>query len=303
MEYKDYYKILGVEKTADQKEIKQAFRKLAKKYHPDLHPEDKEAEQRFKDVNEAYEVLGDEQKRKQYDQFGAQGNFYGGQNFNPSDFGFGGAAGGDASGFSDFFDLIFGGSGGSGGFSGFGGNGGKTIFSNFGRGGRAQQPQRAQYTTEMTISLDEAFKGIERDLHVNVGGQNVKLPVKVPAGILPGKIIKMKGDRHGLSGDVLIKILIQKGDKELDGTNIIQKVKVLPWEAWFGDKVTVPTLQGKIKVSVPANTESGKRIRVRGKGYKDMKGNQGDLYLEFVIDNPKTLTKEQEKIYQTLKDM
>ncbi len=300
MEYKDYYKILGVDKNADAKEIKSAFRKLAKQYHPDLHPDDALAADRFKEVNEAYEVLGDEEKRKQYDMFGAQGNFSGGQNFNPRDFGFGGyTQSGDASGFSDFFDLIFGSSGGKkGGFSGFGDA--SSVFGNFGK--KRSQP-RGQYRLEMTITLEEAFKGVQRDLHVSLNGQNITLPVKVPAGILPGKSVKMNGEPYGIAGDIIIRIQIQTGTYEFNGVDLIQKVKVLPWEAWFGDKVTVQTLHGKIKVTVPKNTRTGARIRIANKGYTDMKGNQGDLFLEFVIDNPTTLTKEQEKVYETLKEM
>lgn len=299
MEYKDYYKILEVDKKASQDEIKKSYRRLAKKHHPDMNKGDEASQEKFKDINEAYEVLGDSEKRKKYDTFGSQGGFNGGQNFNPQDFGFGGyTQAGDAGGFSDFFNMIF---GGQGGFSGFGkgdGGAGGNVFSGFGRG--AKSKPRQQYTTEMTITLKEAFAGLQRTLRLGINGQNVDLPVKVPAGIQPGKKIKMRGEPYGLDGDIFIKINLAVSDQVLDGLDITQEVTVTPWEAWFGTKRTIDTLHGRLKVNVPKEVRSGQKIRLGGKGFKDMKGKTGDLYLRFVLDNPTTLSEEQEEVYRSL---
>src|SRR5699024_9468689 len=216
MEYKDYYKILGVDKKATKGEIKKAYRKLAKKYHPDMNPDDTTAANKFKKVTEAYEVLSDDDKRKQYDTFGSTGNFSAGQNFDPSqygldlNFGAGGysytsTGGGGFSdfwivggGLSDFFNMFFGGGGGAsqqtsgfGGFSGFSGFGNK----------RAKQPKN-KYESEMSISLEEAYNGTKRSLNLNIGGATKNITVKVPKGITPGKKIRVKGDKYGLDGDI-----------------------------------------------------------------------------------------------------
>ncbi len=298
MEYKDYYQILEVDKKATKDEIKKSYRKLAKKYHPDLNKGDETSQEKFKDINEAYEVLGDDEKRKQYDMFGSQGGFRGGQNFNPQDFGFGGyQQAGDAGGFSDFFNMIF---GGQGGFSGFGkSDGGSSVFSNFGRPNR--QKARQQYSTEITITLKEAFEGTERKLRLGINGQNVDVPVKVPKGIQPGKKIKLRGEPHGFEGaDIFVKINLAMSDQTLDGLDITQELSLYPWEAWFGTKKTVDTLHGRLKVNVPKEVKNGQKIRLAGKGFRDMKGNTGDLYLRFVLDNPTHLTKEQEEAYRSL---
>lgn len=301
MEYKDYYKILEVDKSATKDEIKRSFRKLAKKYHPDMNRGDAASQDKFKDINEAYEVLGDDEKRKKYDMIGAQG-YRGGQPFDPSDFGYGTYTytGSDAGGFSDFFNSIFGG----GGFGGFGnaqegGAAGSSVFSGFGRGAK-RQPPRQQYTTEISLSLQDAFNGTQKNLLLNINGKNVDVPVKVPKGILPGKKIKMRGEPYGLDGDIYVKINIIDTRNTIDGLNITTKLELTPWEAWFGTKKTVDTLHGKLKVNIPKKAQTGQRVRLPNKGFRDMKENLGDLYLEFVINNPDTLTKEQEEVYRTL---
>lgn len=301
MEYKDYYKILEVDKSATKDEIKRSFRKLAKKYHPDMNQGDAASQDKFKDINEAYEVLGDDEKRKKYDMIGAQG-YRGGQPFDPSDFGYGTYTytGSDAGGFSDFFNSIFGG----GGFGGFGnaqegGAAGSSVFSGFGRGAK-RQPPRQQYTTEISLSLQDAFYGTQKNLLLNINGKNVDVPVKVPKGILPGKKIKMRGEPYGLDGDIYVKINIIDTRNTIDGLHITTKLELTPWEAWFGTKKTVDTLHGKLKVNIPKKAQTGQRVRLPNKGFRDMKENLGDLYLEFVINNPDTLTKEQEEVYRTL---
>ena len=302
MEYKDYYKILGVEKSSTQNEIKSKYRKLAKKYHPDLNPDDEKAQEKFKEINEAYEVLGDADKKKQYDQFGSGYNFNNGQNFDPSQHGFGGysytgSSGGD---FSDFFKMFFGGSGRSNSRSA-----GFDIGDLFGGGGRkGSQRQSPSYESELDITLEEGYKGTTKNITLNIGGENKSLSVNVPKGILPGKKLKVKGEKWGINGDILFKInFIEDRGNTLDGLDITTKLDLLPWEAVLGDKVTVSTLDGKIKINIPKLISSGKKIRIPKKGYKDMKGNQGDLFIEINIVMPEKLTKEEIKLYKELKEL
>lgn len=305
MEYKDYYKILGVEKTATDEEIKKAYRVLAKKYHPDLNAGDDEAAEKFKEINEANEVLSDAEKRQQYDTFGSNYDFSQGQNFDPnqydfdfSDFGFGGghsytytSGGGSGEGFSDFFNTFFGGGRGS-------RNSRSSGFSGFNTGNNPRQ----KYSSEISISLQEAFDGGTRDLNLNINGENKEIPLKIPAGILPGKKIKIRGNKFGLDGDLYIKINVIDGKNILEGLDIIKTINIYPWEAALGAQKIVETLEGRIKVKIPKGIQSGKRIRIPKKGFKDMKKNRGDLYLEMSINNPENLTKEQEELYEKLQE-
>ncbi len=328
MEYKDYYKTLGVEKSASQADIKKAYRKLAKKHHPDLHPDDKDAQEKFKEINEAYEVLGDEDKRKKYDNFGSAYNFQGGQNFNPEDFGFSGFTGNGggtytyttnagAGDFSDFFDMIFGGSGSGRGshFGGFGNFGSyEDIFSGqgsrsgrtgsgFGAGpaqGRAKS-QAMKYRGEIDLSLREAFKGGDRDMAFSINGQSKNIKVKWPGGIRQGQSIKISGKKADLDGDLYLKVKVRDWDK-LDGLDISQNLEIYPWQAYFGCEKTVNTLEGKIKVKIPEHSQTGRKIRVRSRGYTDRKGKRGDLFLEVVIVNPESMSPEREDLYRKLQE-
>lgn len=303
MEYKDYYKTLGVSKDASQDEIKKAFRKAAKKYHPDLHPDDKDAQDKFKESNEAYEVLGDEKKRKQYDTFGSTGGFQGGQNFDPSQYGYGGGGGSytytsSDDGFSDFFNTVFGGGGGA--SSGFNIN---DLFGGGRKTSRRAKTQRQSYDSELNLTIEDAYKGLEKDISLSLNGEVKTIKIKVPAGIIPGKRLKVKGEKWGIDGDILFKInFIQEDGLELDELDLISKVDVLPWDAALGTKQVIDTLDGKIKVNIPEGIEGGKRIKIPKKGYKNMKGNRGDLYLRINIVNPKTLSKAQRRLYEKLKD-
>lgn len=221
MEYKDYYKILEVEKTASQDEIKKSYRKLAKKYHPDLNKDNPQGQEKFKEINEAYEVLGDEEKRKQYDTFGSNYNFSGGQNFDPSQYGFGSYQySGDFSdlgGFSDFFNAFF--------------SGGQ------GRSTGDFRSRRQSYESELRLTIGEIYKGTEKSINLNIGGENKSIRVKVPSGILAGKKIKVKGEKWGILGDILFKIiLVEEKNIRLEGLDIVKKVEIYPWE---GDRKSV----------------------------------------------------------------
>lgn len=297
MQYKDYYKILGVEKTASTNEIKSKYRKLAKKYHPDLNPNDDQAQEKFKEISEAYEVLSDEKKRKKYDTFGSGYNFQGGQDFNPNDFGYTYTTSsmGD---FSDFFETIFG-----------GGSGRKTttrssfsfddLFSP-----RSKKKARPQYNSSLNISLKEAYEGVNKTVRVSFNGQSVSMDVKVPKGITPGKKLRVKGEKWGLDGDVLFEININNSEREyLEDNNIIYQAEISPWDAYFGGEVLISPLTGKLKIKIPEKTESGQRLKIKGRGFENLKGSKGDLLVEFQIKNPKTLTKDQEDLYRKLKDL
>ncbi len=311
MEYRDYYKTLGVDKEASADEIKKAYRQLAKQYHPDLHPDDQEAQEKFKQINEAYEVLGDAEKRKKYDTFGSNYNFSGGQNFDPRDFGFGGSgsrtytySSGNAGGFSDFFNLFFGGNGAGSGAQGFDfgglfrdGASGRpgTAYS----GGQSRSRAADRYETTMELSLEEAFHGGKRVLNLSMNGQNHEVTVQWPAGIRDGKKIRVKGDKFGLDGNLLVHIHLNT-DVTFEGNHLIQPVFVYPWEAYFGTKKTVSTLDGKLNVRIPARVGSGTRVRIPRHGFVDREGTRGDLFLSVQLKNPDTLSREQENLYKKL---
>lgn len=330
MEYKDYYKVLGVEKKATQDEIKKAYRKLARKFHPDANPNDKAAEEKFKEIGEAYEVLKDPDKRSKYDQLGSNWKQYartGAQGW-PGASGTGQGysytySGGDfgfedlGSGFSDFFETFFG-RGGDERFSTIFGNVGGMGSSGTGRGtgtqgkqdskrsfwktagGTAQKGQDYQYN--LTITLREAFFGTQRAINLQKNGKIRTINVKVPKGIKDGGKIRVKGEggqgsRGGESGDLYLVVNISKHHlftrKEDD---LYCEIPVNLKEALFGAKIDVPTFEGKVSVTLPPNTQSGKTLRLKGKGMPKIKGTEsGDLYIKIKIVLPAHLTGEQKK--------
>ena len=272
MEYKDYYKILGVDKNATDAEIKKEYRKLAKKYHPDVNQNNEAASNKFKEINEAYEVLSDKEKRKQYDMFGSNYNFSGGDNFDPH--------------FS--------------GFSGFDGFTNSNAYSRNSYSGFGRQPQRQKYETSLNLSVKEAYSGIERVLYVNINNSPKKITVKIPRGITTGKKVKVNGDKYKLDGDIYVKINVINDEYRLEGLDLIKTVSLYPWEAYFGVTKVIETLNGNVRVKIPAKIESMKKIRISNKGYTDLKGRTGDLYLEIVINNPKNLSGEKLELYKKL---
>lgn len=266
MEYKDYYKILGVSRSATADEIKRAYRKLARQYHPDKN-KSAGAEDRFKEINEANEVLSDAEKRKAYDTLGA--NWKAGQQFTPPpgwDFsqagagGFGrgraraggsagaGGFGGGNAGFSDFFSQLFGGMG----AGGFGGGG----FEDY---AEAEAPATH---ARLTIALEDSYNGAQR--HINVGGRT--LNVRIPKGVGAGQTIRLAGQgSHG--GDLLLEIdFAPHAQFKLDGRDITTTVSIAPWEAALGGKVDVPTLGGTVELNLPANSRGGQKLRLKGRG-------------------------------------
>ncbi|GAA4494949.1 J domain-containing protein [Hymenobacter ginsengisoli] len=309
MDYKDYYKILGVEKTATTEQIKKAYRKLARQYHPDVNPNDATAEQKFKEINEANEVLSDAEKRQKYDQLGADyaryqqagaGRGQGAGGFDWSQYaqggggaagGFGGFGGGQFGGeeadFSDFFSSLFGGMGGAGG------------------GGRSTRPGAGQdYQAELELSLQEAYDGGPRTITVN--GKNLRITIQ--PGVADGQTIRLRdqggpGRNGGPNGSLLITFRILPDARYArTGDDLTQDVPVPLYRALLGGEQTVETLGGPVKIKLKPETANGSRLRLRGKGfpvYRE-KDQHGDLYLRLNVQLPTNLTEEERGLLQQL---
>ncbi len=326
LEYKDYYAILGVNKQATQEEIRKAYRKLAKQYHPDMNKGDKSSEAKFKDVGEAYEVLGDAEKRKKYDMFGNQTNFAGGSNFDPSQYGFGGgnpqyqyASGGDH---SDFFNMFFSGSGINFDeiFGGAARNGGRTsrvyegsdlndLFGGARASGRSQRSLDGRnIEAEIEITPEEGAAGAEKRISLQTDTGARTIDFKVPQGVKDGETIRLKGQGQagaagGKAGDLRMTVrLVPSARFAVEGNDLVTTADVFPWDAALGTKYTVDTLDGRIAVKIPSGVQSGSRIRVAGKGYPVRSGKRGDLFIKVRIVNPAHLTREQKGLYEKLKD-
>lgn len=323
VDYKDYYQILGVGKSASQDEIKKAYRKLARKYHPDVNKDDPKAEDRFKEVNEAHEVLGDPDKRQKYDQFGSQWQAYqqaGGQpgGFDWSQWGGGGnggnyrtvtpeemaemfggmggmGGGGSNSGFSSFFDTLFGGMG--------GGNGQRGGFGGFGGFGGAQQPTAMRQNSEhpIDITLQEAFNGTTRTLQFD-GGR--RIDAKIPRGVYTGAKVRLSGQGGG-GGDLYLVITVVDDSRyERDGDDLRMDLPVDLYTALLGGQVAVSALDKTVNLNIPAETQNGKIFRLRGLGMPNMRkpSERGDLYARVDVQLPQNLSDEQRSLFQTLRD-
>lgn len=302
---KDLYSILGISKTASKAEIKTAYHKLARKYHPDVNKDNPAAAERFKEISAAYDILGDEAKRKKYDNneidsdgkptgFGAGfgGGFGGGGNpFNGANgFHYTSSAGGR--GGADFdFSSIF----------------GEDIFSAFSgagaRGGRGRSRKGEDIAYTMKIDFLSAVKGSEQQ--VNIGGKNIN--VKVPAGTVDGQTLRLKGlgkpgHMGGASGDVLITLNVEKHPYfSLDGQNVVMDLPISLKEAILGAKIVVPTIDGKVAVSIPPYAGSGEKLRLKGKGLNNFKG-VGDQIMVLKIIPPREKNTELEKAVEKLPD-
>jgi len=311
----DYYQMLGVSRSATNDEIQKAYRKLAKKYHPDLNPDDKAAQKKFKEVQQAYDVLGDEKKRPLYDQFGPafeqiqQGGGPQWRGHVPPDveafdfgdvFGGRGRTGGGGSVPPELEDLLRQFTGGGGGFQ-FGGSGGGRR-----RGRRPAQPG-ADVQHDVEVPFRTAVTGGEVNLRLRrPSGKSETLSVKIPAGIDDGKTIRLRGQGEpstngGPAGDLLITIRAQPHSHfRRDGLDLIVRVPVTLAEAALGAKVDVPTPQGAITLKVPPGTSSGTRLRAKGQGVRKADGTTGDLYAEIAIVMPKQLDEESAELVRKL---
>jgi curved DNA-binding protein len=299
MATKDYYNILGVNKNASGEEIKRAFRKLAMKYHPDKNPNRKEAEERFKEINEAYAVLSDKEKRKQYDTYGAEG-FH--QRFTQEDI----FRGFD---FDEILSSFFGGrgkrefrSGGRGGFD-FGDLFGQTGYQNMGR--MSQKGEDILY--ELTISLEESVLGGEKKISYRKNGKIEEVSVKIPRGIPPGKKLRlagkgMEGRNGGSPGDLYLQINIKEHPLFIrEGDNLIVDKEINFSDAVMGTTVEVPTLDGKKIVKIPPGTQSHTKMRLKGLGIPHFQEEgRGDQYVKVIVRVPKRLTEKSRKLIEEL---
>ncbi|WP_338669959.1 DnaJ C-terminal domain-containing protein [Pseudodesulfovibrio methanolicus] len=318
MEYRDYYKLLGVSRSASKEEIGKAFKKLARKYHPDLNPNDKEAEDKFKEINEAYEVLKDEKKRKLYDQFGS--NWEHGQNFQPppgyenmhfSSGGGGGGGFGGGAGFSDFFETIFG--GGGGGFRG-GFQSGGFSQGDFG-GGYQRRPRRgADSEASYELTLEEAYRGGKKSITLQeqtAGPDGIPrmttktLEVTVPAGIKDGQKIRLAGQGNpglggGPKGDLYLKIRLMPHHMfKVSESDVVLDLPLSPWEAALGTTARIPTLDGAVEMKIPPGIGSGKKLRIKGRGL-GAGAKKGDQYVRIMIQVPERLSAEERDLFEQL---
>ncbi|EMI56553.1 DnaJ C-terminal domain-containing protein [Rhodopirellula sallentina] len=300
----DLYQTLGVSRDADKSDLQKAYRKLARKYHPDMNPDDKAAQEKFKRVQEAYEVLGDEQKRAAYDRYGPdfekiRGGYQpgaagagGGPTFDGLDMeeifraagkGGGGGGGGFENGFNDFFEQILGGG------AGFGGRGGA-------RRAQPAPPQRGSNVRyELSIPFEKAVLGGKAEFYPTGTGKNEKLSVTIPAGIEDGAKIRLREQGQqipgGTPGDLILTIKIDPHPYfERKGKNLELELPITIGEAASGAKVDVPTPKGTVTLSIPPRSRSGKRLRLKGQGVQSAKGDPGDLIVELLIQLPDTIS-------------
>jgi len=334
MDFKDYYSTLGVAKTATEKEIKQAYRKLARKHHPDVNPNDKSAESRFKELNEAYEVLGDPAKRKKYDELGANwqayeragapgGGPFGG--FDPSQFGgggwninFGQGAGsgggggyrtmtpdemremfGDGNPFSDFFQTFFGGA-----------SQGAADAQRRGRGAKARSARAGRDVEhELELGLEDAFHGTTQRLTLKHDGHSRTVDVRIPPGVGDGSRVRVSGEgEHGTggaqSGDLYLRIKLTPHDKfERKGKDLYVRVPIPLTTAVLGGEAEVHTLAGKpLRLKIPPTTQNQQVFRLKGHGMPAVgkSSEQGDLYATIDVQLPKQLTPEQKRHFEEL---
>ena len=319
MEYKDYYKILDVDRKASADEIQKAYKKLARKYHPDLNPGDSSAEEKFKDIGEAYEVLKDPQKRAQYDALGS--SWRNGQQFTPPPGwgGFGGAGGqnihfnvGGMGDMSDFFQALFGGMGGAGGFaSNMGGAGGfsPNMGGGFGSAGFGSAGARRTRTSrsssaaeapivDLNLTVADLLDENPKEITITQNAQSRLLKVKIPKGAKNQTVFKLKGQSAD-GGDLRFRVNIADGECRTDGFDIIQKLKVTPWEAALGAQIECQTIVGHVKLTVPPCVQSGQKLRLPGKGLYNKQG-RGDLFMEIQICVPKPLSDSEKSLFEQL---
>ena len=327
MDFKDYYAILGVPKTASDKEIKQAYRKLARKHHPDVNPNDKGAETKFKEINEANEVLGDPEKRRKYDELGAnwrqyeqaqqQGQPYpGGSPFGGGFGGEGGAwninmggpggartmsedemrdifAGGGDDPFSDFFRTFFGGAGGD--------------ARGRGRASRSQKGRDVESEAELT--LEEAYHGAMRRISITLGGHARSIDVRIPPGVKDGSRVRAAGEGEGgssggASGDLFLRVRLKPHPVfERKGDDLYVKVALPATTAVLGGEAQVPTITGSVRLKVPETTQLGQVFRLKGHGMPHVghADTKGDLYATIDLQLPRALSKDQREAWEAVK--
>lgn len=297
MDYKDYYKVLGVERSASQDEIKKAYRKLAVKYHPDKNPDDKVAEEKFKEISEAYQVLGNADTRKKYDELGANWKQY--ENSGFSGFG-GGGQGFNASGFSDFFDMFFGGQGGAG-FDI------RDFMGGMGGGRRSTRSAKgSDLNATINMTLLEAYQGSQR--MIDLGGNTIKITIK--PGVRDGQVLRIKGKGNpgrngGDNGDLLIKVSITNDHVyQRDGDDLIRNINVDVYTAILGGKITVTTLKGDVNVPIKPQTQNNSTLRLKGMGmpHYDKEG-AGALLLKVQLLLPEHFSQKELELIKEAREL
>jgi curved DNA-binding protein len=322
--YKDYYEILGLNRKASEQEVKAAYRKAARKHHPDLHAKGEKAaaEEKFKEINEAYAVLGDKDKREKYDRLGDSPQ--NGQEWQPTPSA--GSEGSrawqntDSEGFSDFFESLF----------------GRATAGDFARAYRPARSTRGQdLESDLELTLEEAYHGGQKTLQFAVravcpacGGagstgreackicrgtgdktSNKTLSVNIPSFIRDGSKIRLKGQggegsANGTPGDLLLNVkILPHTCFTLKGNSLETTARIYPEQAVLGDRITVPTLDGEVMLTVPPMIHNGQKLRLRSKGWQEKGGTRGDEYIKVVIDIPRTINQEEEEIYHHLADL
>jgi curved DNA-binding protein len=310
VEFKDYYETLGVPRTATQDEIKKAFRKLARVHHPDVAKDKKKGEIKFKEINEAYEVLGNAEKRQKYDQLGANWDkgpqyqappegFYqrrGSSQEGPSPFEFSGT------GFSDFFEAFF--------------SGAHDQSGSFRRSSPfAEEPTRAarghDAEADILVTLEEALRGSKRAITVRRQDPNGRertdsYNVKIPAGVREGKRIRLAGQggpgrAGGPAGDLYLNVVLAKHpDFRVEGSDLHYDVELAPWEAVLGKRIPITTLDGSANLTIKPGTQAGTVLRLKGLGLLKDSGSRGDLYAKVTIEVPTSVSDEEKKLWENL---
>jgi curved DNA-binding protein len=303
VQYKDYYATLGVAKTASQDEIRKAFRKLARQYHPDVAKDKKNAEAKFKEINEAYEVVSDPEKRKRYDELGADWE-HGPQRPHPG-WGRGGGGGGfggfengggfSGTGFSDFFEQFFGGAAGrGGGAQGFGGH-------------QQHAARGSDIEADLLVTIEEALHGAKKKISFRRDGKSdvETYEVRIPKGVREGQKIRLAGQgeagRRGQAGDLYLIVRFEKHpDYTIDGSDLIYDLELPVWQAVLGDNLSVPTPDGPVRLKIPDCSQSGKKFRIKGRGLPTGAATRGDFYVRLVVQLPTDLTPEQRALWEKL---
>jgi curved DNA-binding protein len=301
MKYIDYYEVLGVPRTATEKEIKTAYRKLAREHHPDLHQggAKQAAEEKFKQINEAYEVLSDADKRSKYDRLGM--NWQAGQDFQPppewGGFDFRTAGGGqEIHGFSDFFSTLF----------------GQDVFGRRGaRSQRSQGPTRGRdIDAEINLLVEELYNGGEKEIQLQSGSDRRSIKVKIPPRIYPGAVLRLKGlgdpgNEGGGTGDLLLHLNAMPHPiwRIVDHVDLEAELTIYPEQAVVGDKVSVATPDGMVQLKIPPGIHNGQKLRLKDKGLKRKNGSLGDMFVRVKVDVPPEQTPEEIELYRKIYEL